>query len=418
LKAKTEGMSGATYLLMHTNSFYQRCKKGLVRDCILYTDHDKYFFDRKDCFRRGENAIVESSNGDLILNLNQFGRAYHPFTSRDYTSNRVIEFSKITCQNTLNERYAVPGARNIPGQFISDSLIYQRPEMKNATIEDISFGLPGQQNETYAVSNPNPVGDMILDEKEDRCVTDIVDKGLGLFDNIKNLVLNNKCPATEQIVKKYGNWSVNQLQIHRRPVRKVLQIILNLVSGGEIEKVKNIYQYDDIYHLYLHVELISPDLSQKKCFRTEKDPNITWIETLPLHDDSLEDDALTLKPTKPVLFKDVIKLTMKNMGADFSRFSTINNCQIYIFELCKSIYQLGEGQKVPNKFLTFIRQDVSKQTMIKTISIYNLISKTAHAYYRLLGIGKFSWSENYVQMPRSDQKGQSITVKIQFKMIK
>lgn len=211
-------------------------------------------------------------------------------------------------------------------------------------------------------------------------------RGDGLFDNIKNLFKNNKSPATEKMIKNYGDWMITQLRIHRTPVEKVLQKVLNLVSSGEFENVKNKYQYDDIYHLYLYVELKSPDGNQTKYFMTEKSPNIVWQERSSLHSDSSKGNDMTLQP-KPVLFKDVIEATMKQMGAEFSRYSAVNNCQVYILELCKSIYQLG-GDKLPDNIMTFIWQDVPSQLPRNTLTFSNIITKSAHAFNRLLGKGK------------------------------
>lgn len=209
--------------------------------------------------------------------------------------------------------------------------------------------------------------------------------GKGLFSNIKNFFKNDTSQQTEKMVKQYGNWNITELRIHRTPVEKVLQSVMNAVSSGKWNEMKNKYQYDDIYHLYLYLKLQSSD-GKVKYFMTEKSPNIGWSERSSLHSDSSKGNNLNLS-VNPISFKDVIDKTKQKMGVNFSRYDALNNCQQYILNLVLSIYELN-GQVLPSEIHNFIWQnaepllnDTSKQTA-------NFVTGLSHGINRLLGKGR------------------------------
>jgi hypothetical protein len=209
--------------------------------------------------------------------------------------------------------------------------------------------------------------------------------GKGLFSNIRNFFKNDTSQQTEKMVKQYGDWNITELRIHRTPVEKVLQSVMNAVSSGKWNEMKNKYQYDDIYHLYLYLKLQSSD-GKVKYFMTEKSPNIGWSERSSLHSDSSKGNNLNLS-VRPISFKDVIDKTKQKMGVNFSRYDAINNCQQYILNLVLSIYELN-GEVLPSEIHNFIWQnaepllnDTSKQTA-------NFVTGLSHGINRLLGKGR------------------------------
>lgn len=209
--------------------------------------------------------------------------------------------------------------------------------------------------------------------------------GDGFFDNVKNLFSNSKSQKTEEMIKKYGDYHVTELRIHRTPVEKVLQKIMNAISSGKWDKEKSNYQYDDIYHLYLYLKLVN-DNGDVKYFMTEKSPNILWENRSSLHSDSSKGNDLTLT-VNPVLFKDVIASTKKNMGSNFHKYSASNNCQIYVLNLLKSIYSLN-GMELPDEIHQFIWQDIEPLLSSTSKNTANVVTGLSHAMNRLRGYGK------------------------------
>ena len=223
--------------------------------------------------------------------------------------------------------------------------------------------------------------DKLIDQEIEKQLHEIY--GGSFLSNVKNLFTNSESASTERAVKKYGDWLVSDLRIHRTPVEKVLQQILNAISLGEFNKSK--YQYDEIYHLYLYMKVTSPN-GETKYLMTEKSPNIGWSERSSLHSDSSKGNDLSLSP-KPVLFSDMINSTKQKLGKDFSRYSATNNCQVWILNLVKSIYELG-GSAIPKSVQDFIFQDIEPYLTNASKKTANVLTGLSHAVNRLLGKGK------------------------------
>lgn len=212
-------------------------------------------------------------------------------------------------------------------------------------------------------------------------------EGAGIFDKfaryVGNITSNKLSPATDRAVSEYGDFYITQISVRRNPVEKVLQKVLNFISRGEYEKAKQ-EKYDDIYHLYLYVEL-ADDKGHLQHFRTEKTPNIVWIDKKPNQSENPMDHIMNLQiPAKPK-FKDVIQLTKQRMGVNFSRYTASEwNCQNYIYNLVESMCQLSHIN-FPVSLQQFILQDTENILTGTAKSVANGVTSLGHTFNRFLG---------------------------------
>lgn len=220
-----------------------------------------------------------------------------------------------------------------------------------------------------------------------KCHCDECLYGDGIFDYIKNVISPNKSVESENIIKKYWGWYVKQIAIHRSPVEKVLQKILNLISLGKFNKEKEKKNYDDVFHLYMILELWNPKTNEIVYLQTEKEPNINYKKVSSLESKDSKGDSIKIKLSRPCDFRDVIQDTKMVMGDKFYTYSNPhNNCQTYIFMMVHSMYKIM-NEEMPKSITDYILQDVSDLVTGTTRSIANTITSIGHLFGRLLGKG-------------------------------
>ena len=71
------------------------------------------------------------------------------------------------------------------------------------------------------------------------------------MNNFLDVYLNKRPKILNTFLTKYGNIKIKSLIISRKPVAKIYQQILNIITLGEYNKNKKKYFYDDVYHLYM-----------------------------------------------------------------------------------------------------------------------------------------------------------------------
>ena len=58
-----------------------------------------------------------------------------------------------------------------------------------------------------------------------------------------------------ETLEKYGENKITNITIGRDPVNRIVQSIVNFISGGQYEQARKLLNYDDIYHLYMIITL-------------------------------------------------------------------------------------------------------------------------------------------------------------------
>ena len=96
-----------------------------------------------------------------------------------------------------------------------------------------------------------------------------------------NRKLESRPRAINDWLKKHGNKLIVSAEVCRKPVTRIFQTVLNLLSKGSWEDVRKKYNYDDIYHLWAVLTL-----SDGSKWHIEKNQRVI------------------IKPSKPVSGKD------------------------------------------------------------------------------------------------------------------
>ena len=210
-------------------------------------------------------------------------------------------------------------------------------------------------------------------------------EGNGIKDYVMSFFSSSKSRKTEEILKKYGNYDIISIKIHRSPVESILQKVLNIVSLGNFEKEKKKLNYDQIFHLYMIMELKKDN--HKVFYLTEKAPNIEYIEQKDLESKQSKGDSLFIKLTHPVKLSSVIEETKKQMGEHFAKYSNpYNNCQTYIFNMVFAMFKLTV-EEMPKSVVDYILQNVEDLVKGDTKNVANFVTSLGHFIGRTL-LGK------------------------------
>lgn len=219
--------------------------------------------------------------------------------------------------------------------------------------------------------------------------------GSGLFGDIvsriKNTFTNTRSFDTEKILNTYGNYLVKGAVAYRVPIDSLLKKLLAGLSFGQFQKnVKD--NFDDVYHLYMVIELINPNNTKEKVFYlTEKTPNIIWSRRSALMNQvgKMGDQSPLMAFNSAFTLSEAINLAKSKLGADFVRYTaTKYNCQNYIITIVDSMYQLI-GMATPFNISNFIYQDpeILFKELPTTGKISNAITGLGHFFGRLTGKG-------------------------------
>jgi hypothetical protein len=205
--------------------------------------------------------------------------------------------------------------------------------------------------------------------------------GIGdIFSKVKNVFTNDRSPAVDEIMKKYGFFNITGFAIHRTPVQKILQSVLNVVSLGKFKKSLE-EKYDEVFHLFIVFRLQYGDGPDKfiTYFLTEKTPNITVEQRKDFGSPHTKlEDIRIGTVTHPVTVKQMYDAAIKAQGPDFFRYNAYsNNCQVYIKNLLNAIGI--------TEFDSFIYQPINGILEGFAKKFANVVTSTGHLVGRLTG---------------------------------
>jgi len=214
--------------------------------------------------------------------------------------------------------------------------------------------------------------------------------GIEIINRLKNIIFNTTSVQTNDALKNYGTYYIENAVIYRTPIQSALKAVLNGLTFGQF--AKNVKEhYDDIYHLYCIFHLSkagSPDVY----LLTEKTPNIVWEKRMGLasgQSNTTPFGVSFFRMENKVLFSEMIMRSMNRDGDDFHKYTPDEfNCQHYILSLFKSIYQ---PNTVPKDIYNFIYQDpqlLFKDTGVAS-KVANAVTALGHIVGRIAGKGEY-----------------------------
>jgi hypothetical protein len=144
--------------------------------------------------------------------------------------------------------------------------------------------------------------------------------------------LNQRPKAINDYLKLHGNKKLRRIIVSRKPVSGKIQYIANLVTlGGWTQNMKKL-NYDDIYHLFMIVELDDGTL-----FKLEKNSRVD----ITLHDNKLGDTMINIENIENTL-NDMFENAEKEYGLEriyrYNAFKT--NCQMLLVDLISAINKM------------------------------------------------------------------------------
>jgi hypothetical protein len=159
-------------------------------------------------------------------------------------------------------------------------------------------------------------------------------------------------------VKRYiednSDKRIEQMWVYRQPIQSVLTKIFNILSLSKWDEAKNKLGYDDMFHLYIIVQLND---NTRIIMEKNQDINIGPPNAEKFNGDKIE---INLNGKQPTLLE-LLENTRKYMGDnDFYTYDSFkNNCQHWVYALLKS------NNLLTPQLETFIKQDAEE--LLKTL---------------------------------------------------
>lgn len=204
---------------------------------------------------------------------------------------------------------------------------------------------------------------------------------LNAFDLIGGL-RKGPSPKVRDITKKYKDWKIIDYSICRIPLTSKIEAVLNLVTLGHIHEDLKERDYDNLYHLFMLVKIISPDGSKTKRILLEKNEIVEVTEKIP-----------SLKTSKciPVEGPSISIGELLLNGEDFQGKNKFwlydarnNNCQVFIMSLVNGNKLRCTDCGTMDDLRNFVKQDVEDLLVKPLWSLAKGLTNTAHAFNIIL----------------------------------
>jgi len=173
----------------------------------------------------------------------------------------------------------------------------------------------------------------------------------------------------QNLLKEHGDKKIQSIRVGRKPIDKNIDLLLNVITAGEFNRIKKDLNYDAFMHLFILIKL-----EDKFEFVLEKNQSIAWKPFKYSNDVEL----------KNVKLKDRAGLTLNKFFSNaleeiswkkLTVYDGLNsNCQLFVRDMLKSSGLLSASVKV------FILQDIktiAKRLGEKSSKLMNLITDSA-----------------------------------------
>ena len=157
--------------------------------------------------------------------------------------------------------------------------------------------------------------------------------------------------SSKRTLKNYGEFKILSLEAVRTPILKILDRIINIISFGKFNKLKEKYSFDDLFHLQLIAHVQAGPVIKKIVI--EKNENINISSSTSTKSTS---QIQNIPVNKDLNLNQLLENTQKSIGsAKFFLYDGLkNNCQDFIIAILKA-NGLMTGQAE-----SFIKQDITK----------------------------------------------------------
>lgn len=183
-----------------------------------------------------------------------------------------------------------------------------------------------------------------LNSKNGSGLSDILKEGYKRVKGFISGVRNGPSPEIRNLIKNHGDAYVKKITVCRSPIHKVLDSIINYISLGSYQKVKDKLKYDDMFHLFMFIEL-----SDGYKFRIEKNEVVRLTSDV---SNKSEQECIPIEIGNQKVKLDEMFNRAISSNPKFWLYDPVNNnCQDFILSMLQSS---GLGNQEDFKF---IKQD-------------------------------------------------------------
>lgn len=189
-------------------------------------------------------------------------------------------------------------------------------------------------------------------------------------------------PAERSLIQQYGDKKITNICLYRETVSNTINNLVNVISLGQFNKVKDKHNIDELYHLMMVLTLDGgiPILLEKN-------------EVINIHEyPNIKPDAqkleILLSPNFNYTFKQFLDNGQMAMGDNYFKYSALtNNCQNFILGLCSANPPLLKDNPEAYKFIQQETQGLNRDLSPNTHKMFNGITNLA-ARLNVLAKGK------------------------------
>lgn len=185
---------------------------------------------------------------------------------------------------------------------------------------------------------------------------------------------NDYPPEERKLIEDLGNKKIIGITIYREPLDSTVNTMVNTISLGKFNDIKNKYSIDELYHLFMVLTLEGsiPVLIEKN--------EVINIHIYPKIKNSAIKFPVVLPPNFDVTLKELLDLGKDYMGNDYFTYDALtNNCQRFIMSLLNTQPELIKANPGINKFVvqdtTGLTRDLSPLSKNIFSGITNLAAR-------------------------------------------
>ena len=182
---------------------------------------------------------------------------------------------------------------------------------------------------------------------------------LYIMDKLKQILfgIDKYSNKIQKLLSIYGEHKITDIYVYRKPIQKILNYYLNLVSSFQIIKNLKENKYDDIFHLFM---IVKCDNNEYILIEKNDILNVVLIN-IDVINKAENVEKIKINYNDNLSINDLLNNTLKNIGEyDFFNYNSSSlNCQKFILDILKSNKIYDEKDK---KFIYQNPYEIYKKT--------------------------------------------------------
>ena len=153
-----------------------------------------------------------------------------------------------------------------------------------------------------------------------------------VFGRVRSFITGDRGykPLIQKLLTQYGDKQIIGITIIREPIKQYVNILTNIITLGEIDKYKNTYNINELFHLYMIVSL-----NDGSFIRVEKNEeiDIEKVNSMPQLDPKFV--YVCKLPSNNLTLNILLNKTLNTIGqARYFKYDALNNnCQNYLYNI-------------------------------------------------------------------------------------